>query len=303
MPRILNWKLVSKLSFQTIREFKDWVLSSLNAITTHNNAVNCNYCNGLNKMHHMNDIRLRCNSTACNNENEICKVKYKILHCENKKKYEIYQEGEHASETESVTDCRGIQNYVKDMIQELFEHDVCMPKKIEIRLRSSKYANKFKNSVDIPSLDKIQNYAKYLRKKLGDNNKISDVKAFSKENKFSKDIDDDEFFVFGGYFGSGPDADHFQLGFASKTLLRRFPEGIIFHCDGTYKIIEFGFPLIGYGISDMNRKFWPVGFMFTSHEQKGDYLKFFQKMVEVALLVDVILEPKFMVIDACKAIA
>ena len=175
MPRILNWKLVSKLSFQTIREFKDWVLSSLNAITTHNNAVNCNYCNGLNKMHHMNDIRLRCNSTACNNENEICKVKYKILHCENKKKYEIYQEGEHASETESVTDCRGIQNYVKDMIQELFEHDVCMPKKIEIRLRSSKYANKFKNSVDIPSLDKIQNYAKYLRKKLGDNNKISDV--------------------------------------------------------------------------------------------------------------------------------
>jgi hypothetical protein len=138
---------------------------------------------------------------------------------------------------------------------------------------------------------------------MGDNKKISDVKAFSKENKFSKDIDDDEFFVFGGYFGSGPDADHFQLGFASKTLLRRFPEGIIFHCDGTYKIIEFGFPLIGYGISDMNRKFWPVGFMFTSHEQKGDYLKFFQKMVEVALLVDVILEPKFMVIDACKAIA
>jgi transposase-like protein len=43
--------------------------------------------------------------------------------------------------------------------------------------------------------------------------------------------------------------------------------------------------------------------MFSSHEQKGDYLKFFQKMVEVALLVDVILEPKFMVIDACKAIA
>jgi hypothetical protein len=50
MPRILNWKLVSKLSFQTIKELKDWVLSSLNAITTHNNAVNCNYCNGLNKM-------------------------------------------------------------------------------------------------------------------------------------------------------------------------------------------------------------------------------------------------------------
>jgi hypothetical protein len=89
----------------------------------------------------MNDIRLRCNSTACNNENEIGKIKYKRLHCENKKKYEIYQEGEHASETES--DCRGIQNNVKDMIQELFEHDVCMAKKIEIRLRSAKNANKF----------------------------------------------------------------------------------------------------------------------------------------------------------------
>jgi hypothetical protein len=47
----------------------------------------------------------------------------------------------------------------------------------------------------------------------------------------SNDIDDDKFFVFGADFGSGTDAYHFQLGFASKILLRRIPEGIIFHCD------------------------------------------------------------------------
>jgi hypothetical protein len=73
------------------------------------------------------------------------------------------------------------------MIQELFEHDVYMPKKIEIRLRSTKYAN--------------------------------NVKAYE-ENKFSKNNDDDEVFVFGADFGSGTDADHFQLGLTFRTLFR-----------------------------------------------------------------------------------
>jgi hypothetical protein len=51
-------------------------------------------------------------------------------------------------------------------------------------------------------------------------------------------IQDDEFFVFGGDFGSGAENDHFQIGFTSKNLISRIKEGVIFHCDGTYKIIK-----------------------------------------------------------------
>jgi hypothetical protein len=88
----------------------------------------------------MNDIRLKCNSVSCNNENHLCEVKYEILQCSNKNKYEIYQIG---------------------------------------------------------------------------NNKISNVIKFAEEHKFRELVDNDNFFVFGGDFGSGTDDDHFQLGYTS----------------------------------------------------------------------------------------
>jgi hypothetical protein len=68
---------------------------------------------------------------------------------------------------------------------------------------------------------------KYLKRKLGDKNKISDVKKFAKANKYHEDIGDDEFFLFAEEFGSGGDNDHFQLGFTSKRLLSRIPDGVI----------------------------------------------------------------------------
>ena len=43
--------------------------------------------------------------------------------------------------------------------------------------------------------------------------------------------------------------------------------------------------------------------MFTSHEQELDYIYFFNQLVKVFLKVDVIFDPKFIVIDAAHAIA
>ena len=81
MPVVLKWNLISKLTFKNKKELKDFLSSSLNAITTHNNKVTCNCCSNLEKGHQMNDIRLKCNSVSCNNENHLCEVKYKILQC------------------------------------------------------------------------------------------------------------------------------------------------------------------------------------------------------------------------------
>ena len=43
---VLQWNLVEKIRLQAKGEFKDWVSTSLNALITHNNPVNCNCCNG-----------------------------------------------------------------------------------------------------------------------------------------------------------------------------------------------------------------------------------------------------------------
>ena len=142
-----------------------------------------------------------------------------------------------------------------------------------------------------------------MKQKLGGNNKISEVKKFAEDNAFYDDITDDEFFVFGADFGTGNDDDHFQIGFTSKALINRIPEAVIFHCDGTYKVLKLGFPLMVLGISDINRKFWPIGFMFSSHEQKEDYFKFFTKIKNIAKKCGVNFDPHYMIIDACKAMA
>jgi hypothetical protein len=58
---------------------------------------------------------------------------------------------------------------------------------------------------------------------MGNNNKISYVKKFAAEFAFNDYIYDDDFFEFGGNLSSGSDDYHFQLGFTSKSLLKRIP--------------------------------------------------------------------------------
>ncbi len=67
-------------------------------------------------------------------------------------------------------------------------------------------------------------------------------------------------------------------------------------------MLKLGFPLIVLGVSDINRKFWPIGFMFSSHEKKNDYFNFFMKIKTIAQKFGVNFDPHYMIIDACKAI-
>ncbi len=55
--------------------------------------------------------------------------------------------------------------------------------------------------------------------------------------------------------------------------MSRIPVGGVFHCDATYKKVKVGYPLSVFGISDINRKFYPLCFMFTSSETNQDYVK------------------------------
>jgi hypothetical protein len=54
--------------------------------------------------------------------------------------------------------------------------------------------------------------------------------------------------------------------FLSKTLLSKVIDKEVFHLDATYRILKLCYPVIVFGVSDVNRKFFPVCFMITSYE-------------------------------------
>ena len=133
----------------------------------------------------MHCIRLTCSGIECNKE-ELCTVKYKILRCtRNDHKYYVYRLNKHRDDMEiSSKTVHGIKNKVKDIIDNLiFEKDISLPKKIHIKLNSKKYVEgEIKlNAIDKPTLQQVQNYIKYLKTKVSDTNKVSDVKKFVEE--------------------------------------------------------------------------------------------------------------------------
>jgi len=85
----------------------------------------------------------------------------------------------------------------------------------------------------------------------------------------------------------------------------------MFHIDATYKIIKYFYPLIIFGITDLNRCFFPIAFMVTSHEKTGDYIHFFKSLNKIASQLvpgpredfQFKFEPKNIVSDAAKSIA
>jgi hypothetical protein len=66
-------------------------------------------------------------------------------------------------------------------------------------------------------------------------------------------------------------------------MLLRVEQNGTFHIDGTYKIVKHNFPLIVLGITDIERKFHQIAYMFTSHEQKQDCFCLLQNVVPLGL--------------------
>ena len=114
---------------------------------------------------------------------------------------------------------------------------------------------------------------------------------------------DDDFFCFGSQYGKGTDENHFQLAFSSVNMLRNVENRDLFHLDATYRILKLCYPVIVIGVSDVNRKFFPIAFMITSHETEEDYLNFFTSFIKITSQLNLKFDPKYIVIDACKALA
>jgi hypothetical protein len=142
-----------------------------------------------------------------------------------------------------------------------------------------------------------------LKGKICTKNKVEDIKKFVNDNGYYADINPKEFFIFGADVGNGTEENHLQIGFTSTELMSRIPSGVVYHCDATYKIVKIGFPLVIFGMSDINRKFYSLAFAFTSHEQHKDFCKFFINLKKLAIQLNIVFDPKFMCIDASKSLA
>jgi hypothetical protein len=303
MPVKYNWDLKTKLKL-TKREFKDWISSELSATIEKHNKTNCTCCDKIGSPHKMSSMRLVCKNEECNKDH-LCDVKYKVDKCDNDEIYFVYQYNKHKEGLIPKSNKHGMSNKIKDFINELiYEKDLSKPKKIHVKLSSKKYKNKIDIlQLDLSTLQQVQNYVKYLKQKVFESNKRSDVKDFVEENGYNEDINENEFFTFGELLGNGTDEEHFQCGFTSVKLMSRMPEGIVFHCDATYKVVKVGYPLIVFGVSDINRKFYPICFMFTSHEQNQDYVKFFTSLEKLASNLKIVFSPEYICIDASKCMA
>ena len=123
------------------------------------------------------------------------------------------------------------------------------------------------------------------------------------EHGYSEELANDELYCFGVEYGDGSDEDHFHVGFTSKSMLSRVNGACVYHCDGTYRILKISYPLMVLGVSDIDRKFFPVAFMISSHEKNEDYTHFFKEVKIAADTNDLDFTPSYMTIDASKAMA
>ena len=174
------------------------------------------------------------------------------------------------------------------MIEEIIQQFELKAKRIHMKLLISE--------VDVmPSLKQVQRYLKYKRDLIGDNSNIDEIASYIEQLKYVPlQTADDELIVFGCEIGNGSDSNHFHLGFSSIKLVRQietFPH-CCFHIDATYKIVKYAFPLIVYGISDIKRQFFPLAFMFTSHEQVEDFNHFFKSFDDLCEKLNVIHKPQ-----------
>jgi hypothetical protein len=69
------------------------------------------------------------------------------------------------------------------------------------------------------------------------------------------------------------------MGFTNMKILSLAKEkNVVFHIDCTYKVIKQLYPLIVFGITDIDHHFHPIALMITSHEQTIDFVRFFRSL-------------------------
>ena len=170
MPKIQNWTYVD--TFESKDAHDRFFSSRIETSTVKSNRMKCTVCEVNRNNHDMKYCKRTCASLSCN-ELKLCKFQYKVLTClKSESKIKVYSLNEHnLTEQTKPTNHKSykICYSVKEKIEEIiFEKNIYYPKKIEEALKQ------YDDLLDTlrPTLEQIQNYIKYRRRKLRDENNI-----------------------------------------------------------------------------------------------------------------------------------
>ena len=141
------------------------------------------------------------------------------------------------------------------------------------------------------------------------NNRIENVKELISKNLYDEALLDDDYFFFNVKFdennqpivNTGKDDDHLHIHMTSKRLFSNIDKNGVHHIDGTYKITRNGFPLILYGVTDIQGHFHPICFVVSSHENETDYEHFYDGLIRLADQLNLEFSPDYIMQDAWRA--
>ena len=304
MPRILPWLLVDQ--FQGVNDYEKYKKNTHTFSVTKSNYTNsCFICK---TSHRMRIVYSDCVDRKCNSKGKICTARTKVIIClkhsnTNEQTHLLYKLNEHLSQEFSQT-MRGITPVVKKLIENLMYRFDAKPNRIYNLLKKKRFA---KHVDKFPTLKQIQTYFQTRRDQIGDNNDIIELKNYvDKLGYIDGDTSPHKLFTFGNSLVECDEENSFYLGFTSLALLRRaenFKNIGTFHIDCTYKIVKYCYPLIIFGFTDIQRKFFPIAYMFTSRERELDFNHFFSSLLSVFNMFSINIQPTYIVIDASYALA
>ena len=75
----------------------------------------------------------------------------------------------------------------------------------------------------------------------------------------------------------------------------------IFHLDGTYKTNFNNFPLLSFGRSNINRKYYLIFLSLVSKEETEDYIRLFEAFKYLCTAFNINCIVKFIMQDACQS--
>ena len=287
-----EWKLLHELQDEatTLR-----CLDSLKAFkVAGSGSRRCQVC-AVNMGNHKMQYRLlQCKSSTCKFgfRQVDCPCWYKLLVCKETHAAVLFQHETHNSLDLSPTKPT-FSKEAKAFAVTLVEQDV-KPSRILHEIQDRYNYGRHQG----PTLQMVQNFAKYVRKsRLDNSDSIDKMIAKAASTMYKPNMNEDEAFTFGyslddqgqPCFGDGSDSDPFFIGISSVALMKKVAHDeskYVFHMDATFKLNLLDYPVMVCGVSDLCRAFHVVAVFVVSQRTTRDYRQALYRLKEMCEVVN-----------------
>jgi hypothetical protein len=139
-PKSQDFSLIQ--TFDTHKEFNEYLIAeNIYFATEKSSLINCSMCRS--KTHKLRYKIGRCNDNTCNNTDEPCERKVKILYCQKREHVALYGKGVHRAESKDrMPKHYGISETVKEKLEDLICNYESRPLRLHLKLEKLKRKQK-----------------------------------------------------------------------------------------------------------------------------------------------------------------